>query len=364
MWLPHSRSGRLGHVSEEYLKGKGAQSNPRNKFASLRLDDTEFDAMDEPNREGKPKIEIFQEHPKKIISEYKSPDVPGAYSVNPYQGCEHGCVYCYARESHQYWGFSAGLDFESKLIVKKNAPELLRQAFQKKSYKPGVIMLSGNTDCYQPIEKKYELTRELLKVMLEHRNPVGIITKNSLIQRDQDILEEMAKLNLVHVIFSITSLDENLRRTLEPRTASATKKYEVMKKLSERGIPVGIMTAPIIPGLNHHEIPELLKRASEAGAQMASYTVVRLNGEIADIFSDWLEKVYPDRKEKVLNQIRELHGGALQDRRFGKRMSGEGQYSQIIKKLFQVSRTKYFGDSTFEPLDTSQFRRSGDWSLF
>ncbi len=347
-----------------YFKGKGAQYNPKNKFSSLKLDDEYVDGMDEPNLTGKPPIQIFQEHPKKIISEYMSPDVPGAYSVNPYQGCEHGCVYCYARESHQYWGFSAGLDFETKLVVKMNALELLRKAFQKKGYKPGVIMLSGNTDCYQPIEKKYKLTRQLLEVMLEHRNPVGIITKNSLILRDQDILEEMNKLNLVHVIFSITSLDESLRRILEPRTASAEKKFEAMKTFSEVGIPVGIMTAPIIPGLNHHEIPELLKKASESGAQMASYTVVRLNGEIAGIFEDWLDKNFPDRKEKVLNQIKELHGGSLEDRRFGKRMSGEGQYSRIIKQLFQVSRAKYFGDRTFAPLDTSQFRRGGDWSLF
>ena len=348
----------------DYFKGKGAQINPNNKFDRLSLDTSDYDGLDEPLLTERPLTQIFIEHPKKIISEFNSPDVPAGYSINPYQGCEHGCVYCYARESHQYWGFSAGLDFESKIIVKKNAPELLKATFQKKSYKPKTIMLSGNTDCYQPLEKKFGITQKLLQIMLEHRNPVGIITKNGLIQRDLDILTEMAKLNLVQVIFSITTLDEDLRRRLEPRTASATKKFSVMEKLSDAGIPTGIMTAPIIPGLNHHEIPELLKRASEAGARMAGYTVVRLNGEIETIFTDWLEKNFPDRKDRVLNQIRELHGGSLQDRRFGKRMVGEGEYSRIIKRLFEVSKSQYFANKEPVKLDASNFRRSGAWELF
>ncbi len=348
----------------DYFKGKGAQVNPSNKFLKLVLDDQFWDGMDEPNMVDRPRLEIFEEHPKSIISKYDSPDVPGEYSINPYQGCEHGCVYCYARESHQYWGFSAGMEFESKIVVKRNSPELLKNTFRKKSYVPKTIMLSGNTDCYQPIERKFRLTRQILEVCMEHRNPVGIITKNALIERDLDILEEMAKLNLVHVIFSITSLDEDLRRSLEPRTASSRKKFKAMRELSSAGVPVGIMTAPIIPGLNHHEIPDLLQEANVNGATMASYTVVRLNGEIADIFTDWLEKNFPDRKDKVLNQIRELHGGELQDRRFGQRMRGEGPYSLIIKKLFQVSHKKYFDGKSFPELDTSQFRREGDWSLF
>lgn len=348
----------------DYFKGKGAQINPKNKFFTHELDDQFIELLDEPNLEEGPRTQTFIEHPKKIISEYDSPDVPGNYSINPYQGCEHGCVYCYARESHQYWGFSAGLDFESKIVVKENAPELLRNTFRKKNYKPGVIMLSGNTDCYQPLEKKFKLTRGLLEAILEHRNPVGIITKNALIERDLDILKEMACMNLVHVVFSITSLNEDLRRTLEPRTASSSKKFSAMEKLSKNGIPTAIMTAPIIPGLNHHEIPALLKRASEAGAMQANYTVVRLNGEIEDIFKDWIEKNYPDRADKVLNQIREMHGGSLQDRRFKKRMSGEGAYSQIISSLFKVNKKKYGLDKEMPPLDCSQFRREGAWGLF
>lgn len=351
-------------AQDNYKKGKGAQYNPANKFAKQSLDLAPEDGLDEWIGDERPQTQIYLEHPKKIISVFQSPDVPGPYSVNPYQGCEHGCVYCYARESHQYWGFSAGLDFESKIVVKENAPELLRAAFQKKTYKPDTIMLSGNTDCYQPLERKYQLTRRLLEVMLEFRNPVGIITKNSLITRDIDILSEMARYRLVHVILSITTLDESLRRTLEPRTASAAKKLETIRLLSEAGVPVGVMTAPIIPGLNHHEIPELLKSAAEFGAQWAGYTVVRLNGEIAEIFSDWLEKNFPDRKQKVLHQIAEMHGGSVEDRRFGKRMSGEGEMSKIINQLFRVARKKYFGDRSLPALDASGFRRQGAWGLF
>ena len=245
-----------------------------------------------------------------------------------------------------------------------NAPELLRQEFQKKSFKPGTIMLSGNTDCYQPVEKKYLLTRKLLEIMLEFRNPVGIITKNALVERDIDILKEMAKLNLAHVYFSITTLNESLRRNLEPRTASADKKFAAMNELAKAGIPVGVMAAPIIPGLNHHEIPEILKKASENGAASAGYTVVRLNGEIAQIFKNWLEIQYADRADKVLHQIEELHGGSVQDRRFGTRMKGEGAYADIIKQLFIVSRTKYFSRKSWLPLSTDRFRREGDWGLF
>ena len=235
-------------TDDTFINGRGSQSNPKNKFLKAELDLQDTDFLDEAYYQEKPKLELFNEHPKKILSTYESPDVPGDYSVNPYQGCEHGCVYCYARESHQYWGFSAGLDFETKIVVKKNAPELLRETFRKKSYRPGTIMLSGNTDCYQPIERKLEITRQLLKVMLEFRNPVGIITKNTLIGRDMAILQELAHRKLVHVTFSLTTLDESLRRVLEPRTASAEKKLKVMEAFAQAGIPTAVMVAPVIPG--------------------------------------------------------------------------------------------------------------------
>ncbi len=348
----------------DYLRGKGAQINVANKFASQRLDTEDYDGLDEELIDGKPHVEIFKETPKKIISTNKSPDIGMSASINPYQGCEHGCVYCYARNSHEYWGFSAGLDFETKLIVKPDAPKLLENELLSPTYKPRTIMLSGNTDCYQPIERKYQLTRSLLEVFNKYQNPVGIITKNALVTRDIDLLKELAQSNLVQVIFSITSLDEKLRQKLEPRTASAVKKLQAMELLAKENIPVGVMEAPIIPGLNHHEIPDILKEASNAGASFASYTVVRLNGQIGKIFYDWLNKNFPDRVDKVWNQIQELHGGNVNDTEYGRRIKGDGKISEIIRKLFVVSKRKYFGDKSFKPLSTTHFRKGGSYSLF
>ena len=348
----------------DYLKGKGAQINVPNKFEEYRISTEDDDGIDEELVLEKTKTEIFKETPKKIISTNNSPDIGLSASVNPYQGCEHGCVYCYARNSHEYWGFSAGLDFETKIIVKPEAPALLEKEFLKTSYKPKVIMLSGNTDCYQPLERKFELTRKLLSVFNKYQHPVGIITKNALVTRDIDILKELAGNNLVHVIFSITSLDEQLRQKLEPRTASAAKKLKAMENLAEEGIPVGVMNAPLIPGLNHHEIPNILKATSDAGATFASYTVVRLNGQISKIFKDWLMKNFPDRADKVWHQIQDLHGGNVNDTAFGRRIKGDGKISEIIRNLFDVSKRKYFGDKSFTPLETSHFRKGGAYRLF
>ena len=348
----------------DYLKGKGAQINVPNKFAEYVISTESAEGLDEELLIERPRTQVFKETPKKIISTNKSPDIGLSASVNPYQGCEHGCVYCYARNSHEYWGFSAGLDFETKIIVKPEAPKLLEQDFLKPSYKPKTIMLSGNTDCYQPIERKFELTRKLLEVFDKYQHPVGIITKNALVTRDIDILSELAKNNLVQVIFSITSLDEKLRQKLEPRTASAKKKLIAMETLAQRNIPVGVMNAPIIPGLNHHEIPDILKNSANAGASFASYTVVRLNGQIGKIFYDWLQKNFPDRVAKVWHQIQDLHGGNVNDTTFGRRIKGDGKISGMISKLFEVSKRKYFGEKCFTPLETSHFRRGGAYSLF
>lgn len=348
----------------DYLKGKGAQINVPNKFSALSLSTDSYDGLDEELMFEKPKTEIFHETPKKIISTNNSPDIGLSASINPYQGCEHGCVYCYARNSHEYWGYSAGLDFETKIVVKPEASQLMEREFLKPSWKPRTIMLSGNTDCYQPLEKKFEITRKLLQVFNKYQNPVGIITKNALVTRDMDILKELSKSNLVHVIFSITSLDEKLRQKLEPRTASAIKKLKAMETLAESGIPVGVMNAPIIPGLNHHETPEILRLSAEAGAQFASYTVVRLNGQIAKIFHDWLEKAYAERADKVWHQIQELHGGNVNDSEYGRRIKGEGRIAEAIRNLFEISKRKYFGDRAMPPLETSHFRRGGSYSLF
>ncbi len=349
----------------DYLKGKGAQINVANKFSNLEITTEDPDGLDEELLLERPKTEVLYEHPKQIISYNKSPDIGLEASINPYQGCEHGCVYCYARNSHEYWGFSAGLDFESKIIVKPDAPKLLEQTFLKRSYKPKIIMLSGNTDCYQPLEKKFKLTRQILEVCLKFRNPVGIITKNSLVLRDTDVLTELARYNLVHVIFSITSRNESLRRILEPRTASATKKFAAMASLANEGIPTGVMNAPIIPSLNHHEIPNILKEAAQSGAVFAGYTVVRLNGQISKIFRDWLEKNFPDRADKVWHQIQQLHGGQVNDSEFGRRTSGDGEIASIIHQLFTVSKKKYFKKNVErQHLDISQFRTGGNYTLF
>lgn len=348
----------------EYHKGKGAQINVPNRFIKQFISTEDVDGQDEELLLSKPKTEIFYESPKKIISYNSSPDIKMDASVNPYQGCEHGCVYCYARNSNEYWGFSAGLDFESKIIVKKDAPRLLERAFLSPSYRPQTIMLSGNTDCYQPLEKKFEITREILRTCLKFMHPIAIVTKNSLVLRDVDVLKKLADENLVQVIFSITSQDESLRRLLEPRTASAKKKFEAIKMLSAEGIPTGIMNAPIIPSLNHHEIPSILEEAAVNGASFAGYTVVRLNGAVGTIFSDWLHKNFPDRAEKVWNQIQELHNGKVNDSEFGKRISGEGKISEIINQLFKVARRKHF--SQLEPvrLDCTKFRKGGNYRLF
>lgn len=351
---------------DQPIKGRGAQSATHNKFQKLHTAREHWEGIDEI-ADLNIKTEYFEENPKKIINKVDSPDIGLAASLNPYQGCEHGCIYCYARNSHEYWGWNAGLDFENKIIVKKNAPELLEAAFRKKNYNVLPVMLSGNTDCYQPAEKQFGLTRKLLQVFLKFKHPVSLITKNSLILRDTDLLKSLHKENLVSVNISITSLTESLRQKLEPRTATAHKRLEVVKKLSSEGIPVRVLIGPVIPGLNNHEIPEILKTASEAGAFDAGYIMVRLNGAIGDIFTDWIQVHFPDRAEKVLNQIRAVHDGKLNDSRMGIRMRGEGPIADAISSMFKLSYKKYFTKGAIPPLNTTSFisdpdnRQLGIW---
>jgi DNA repair photolyase len=348
---------------ENYFKGRGAQIRTGNKFLKAEYVTDHIEGLDEPLMSA-PTTQIFYENPKKIVNKVTSPDLGMMYSTNPYQGCEHGCIYCYARNSHEYWGFSAGTDFESKIIVKKKAPELLEKFLLHPDWQPVPISVSGNTDCYQPLERKMEITRGMLKVFARYRHPLGMITKNSLILRDIDLLTDLAKDNLVHVYLSITTLNEDLRRVMEPRTASGLKRLKTVETLAKAGIPVGIMNAPIIPGLNHHEIPAILKAASEHGALAAGMTVVRLNGSIGKIFEDWLRKNFPDRFDKVWNQICTMHGGNVNDSQFGRRMSGEGNIADAIHQLFSVSKRKYFAGKTMPPIDLTKFRRGGNLSLF
>lgn len=350
-------------MEEDYLKGRGAQYNAHNKFEQQQYVQEHIEGLDESHLTN-PQRQLFFDHPKKLVNVSDSPDLRNMFSINPYQGCEHGCIYCYARNSHEYWGFSAGLDFETKIVVKPNAPQLLEQHFQKRSWTPHPIALSGNTDCYQPVERELKITRKLLRVFLRCGNPVGVITKNSLIERDIDILKELSAEGLVHVYISITSLDEKLRAKMEPRTASAARRLATLEKLSSAGIPCGVMIAPIIPAMNDHEIPQIMEQIANAGALSAGYTVVRLNGAIGPIFLDWLRRNFPERASKVEKQIKALHGGNLNDSQFGRRMQGEGVISENIKQLFRIARNKYLGDRQMPPYNLSAFRPTGTLRLF
>lgn len=349
----------------DFFKGRGAQVNTHNKFLKSKYVADHMEGLDEPLLENSA-TQLFEETPKKIVSESNSPDLSHMYSINPYQGCEHGCIYCYARNTHEYYGFSAGLDFERKIIVKRNAPELLEQYFNRKNYKPVCILLSGNTDCYQPIERDLQITRRLLEVFLKYKNPVAIITKNNLVLRDLDILTELAAMNLVHVNVSITSLDEQLRQKLEPRTVTATGRLAVVQKLSEKGIPVRVMAAPIIPGLNSNEVPNIIKAAADRGALAAGFTIVRLNGSIAELFSDWIYKAFPNRAEKVLNMIRSCHDGNLNDSDFGRRMSGEGKVAESIHQMFRMACNRFLDGREMPEYDYSLFvpRKGKQTSMF
>lgn len=351
------------------IKGRGAQLNVPNRFFELshemRDDFLEFCHKDgeESDKNKTLYLEVF---PKTIVNKVESTDVGMMYSMNAYQGCEHGCIYCYARNSHEFWGYSAGLDFERRIMVKKEAPKLLEALLKKKSWEAHPIVMSGNTDCYQPAEKQFEITRQCLEVFLKYKHPVAIITKNALILRDLDILKALAKDNLIGVHISITSLSETTRRVLEPRTATIKKRLETVRTLSEHGIPVNVMLAPIIPSINSHEILPLAKVASENGALSIAHTIVRLNGAIGEIFTDWIRKTMPDKADKVLHQIESCHGGTLNDSRYGARMRGEGKIAEQIDNLIKLARQKYFKDKVMPKLNTAlhiQFK-DGQLSLF
>ena len=338
------------------IKGLGAQRNVMNRF-----DRFTFEPEEEDFEVSKTTFtEIF---PKTIVNEVKSPDLRMDYSMNPYQGCEHGCAYCFARPTHEFWGYSAGIDFERKIMVKKNAPELLEKFFQKKNYQPRPIMLSGNTDCYQPIERQLEITRNLLKVCLDYRHPVGIITKNALVLRDLDLLKPMAEQDLVSVSLSIPTLNEELRRKMEPRTSSAKNKLKAIEVLSENGIPVNVMVAPVIPGLTSDESLNILKTVSEVGAKSFGYVLIRLNDTVEPVFVRWIETHYPDRAQKVLNLIRSMRGGKLGEKRYFQRYKGEGNIAELIHHTFALGKRKFFSDKGMPGLSTENFTGSKDQQL-
>ncbi|MGV6830191.1 MAG: PA0069 family radical SAM protein [bacterium] len=342
--------------SFENIKGRGAQLKLNNKFSST-THELRDDFLEYCHSHNESAIEAktihLKVHPKSIVNKVTSPDVGLEYSLNPYQGCEHGCIYCYARNSHEFWGYDAGLDFESKILIKENAPSLLEAFIKRKSWHAKTIVLSGNTDCYQPAEKEYQITRKCLEVFLKYKHPVSIITKNSLILRDLDLLKKLNEDRLIAVNISVTSLYEKTRRLLEPRTASVHKRLNTIKILSDNAIPVNVMLAPIIPSINSHEILEVAKKVSELGAVSMGHTMIRLNGVVGTLFSDWIHKKFPDKAEKVLHQIAECHGGKLNDSRFGTRMRGEGIIAKQINDMMKLAKRKYFKSRSLPPLNTS-----------
>ncbi len=349
--------------SFEAMHGRGASWSPANRFEKLHVDLTDVDVVDPiAAAEERPKrvTQYFRDDTKSIIVRNNSPDVGFETSLNPYRGCEHGCIYCYARPTHEYLGFSAGLDFESRIMVKMDAARLLEEELSSPKWEPQTLVLSGVTDPYQPIERKLEITRGCLRVLAKFRNPVGIITKNRLVTRDIDLLGELAAHHAAAVNVSITSLDPELQRILEPRTSSPNARLEAIAQLRAAKIPVGVMSAPIIPGLTDHEVPAILKAAGEAGAQFAGYTVVRLPWAVAPLFEHWLEENFPDRKEKILGRIRHLRGGEkINSTQFGKRMRGEGIFAEQIRQMFEVG-CRRAGMNLRPKLSTENFRRTNE----
>ena len=337
--------------SQNHIKGQGAQRNVKNRFEQYSYEPEDWEIE-------KTNTQIIEVFPKTIVNAVKSPDLPMEYSLNPYQGCEHGCSYCYARPTHEYWGFSAGIDFERKIMVKKNAPELLEKFFKKRNYIPKTIMLSGNTDCYQPIERELKITRKILEVCLAYRHPVSILSKNALVLRDLDLFIKMNELNLISVALSIPTMNEDLRRKMEPRTSSAIKKLEALKILKENNIPTGAMIAPIIPGLNSDETLNIIKEISETGADWFGYTLIRLNDTVEPVFVKWLETSFPDRKDKVISLIKQMRGGKLGEKRYFERYKGEGSIAEMIHKTIEIGRNKYFRDRKMVELSAAHFSGS------
>ncbi|HUG41740.1 MAG TPA: PA0069 family radical SAM protein [Longimicrobiales bacterium] len=341
-------------AGERALKGRGATDNPANRFERLHV--VAEDAWTDPE-DPLPRTVFLQDASRGILARNQSPDVGFEYSINPYRGCEHGCIYCYARPTHEYLGFSAGLDFESKILVKRDAPALLRKALMSPRWTPQVIAMSGVTDPYQPVERRLRITRGCLEVLTEFRNPVAIVTKNHLVTRDVDLLGELASYGAAAVNVSVTSLRPELQRVMEPRTSTPLRRLEAIRKLAEAGIPVRAMVAPVVPGLTDEEIPAIVQAVADAGATSASYLLMRLPHAVKELFADWLEAHFPERRGRVLHRVREVRSGRLNDPRFGSRMRGEGPYADQIGQLFRAAVRKAGLDGGGPPLSSAAFRR-------
>ncbi len=350
-------SNQVYHSKDSLKKfnGRGTDKNPANRFDKIAYVREPQDSYED---EKCPETEFFKDTSQSLIAYNESPDTPGDASINIYRGCEHGCIYCYARPTHEYLSLSAGLDFETKIFIKEDAPKLLRKELSKKNWKPQVLLLSGNTDPYQLVEKELKLTRSCLEVLRDFRNPVSVITKNSLVTRDLDLLKQLNEFNAVSVFISITTLDNKLATLMEPRTSKPHIRLETVKKLSEAGIPTGVNIAPIIPGMTDSEIPEILKLSAEAGAKYAGYVMLRLPHGVKDLFLNWLEEYFSDRKQKVINRLKELFGEKLYNSEFNIRGRGEGPFAEQVRNMFKISCRKYGLNKESIELSTSHFRNA------
>ncbi|MDQ3829186.1 MAG: PA0069 family radical SAM protein [Candidatus Tectomicrobia bacterium] len=339
------------HLSPK--RGRGAPANPPNRFEPLWYSrDPEGGGPEDPAIE----TQFFKDTSRSIISYNDSPDVGFDASINPYRGCEHGCIYCYARPTHEYLGFSAGLDFESRILVKEDAPALLRRELSSRRWKPQVLAISGVTDPYQPVERRLQLTRRCLQVLVDFRNPVVIITKNHLVTRDADLLGELARHGAARVFLSVTTLDGHLGRVLEPRASHPGRRLAAIEALSQAGVPTGVLVAPVIPGLTDHELPSIIASAAQAGARSAGYVTVRLPHGVGPLFERWLAQHFPERKDKVLQRIRAIRGGKLNDPRFSSRMRGEGVFAAQIESLFALACRKAGINGRGPSLSSAAFR--------
>jgi DNA repair photolyase len=338
------------------IHGRGATDNPPNRFEPIALEPDPDFVDDDPKA---PKTEYLRDVSRTVICRNDSPDVGFEFSINPYRGCEHGCIYCYARPTHEYFGLGAGLDFETKIFVKTDAPQLLRKELASEKWQPQTISISGVTDCYQPVERRLKLTRRCLEVLAEFRNPVGIVTKSHLVTRDIDVLKQLASHQGAIVFVSITSLDAELSCRMEPRAAAPKRRLEAIAELTGAGIPAGVMVAPVIPGLTDHEMPAILAAAAQAGAITCGYIPLRLPGAVAPVFEGWLAQHFPDRKGKIINRIRSIRGGKLNDSNFHSRMRGKGEFADQMKSMFKLARRRAGLDKPFPGLSTDSFRRPG-----
>jgi DNA repair photolyase len=357
--LAPSTNGRMSDKPQQRYVGRGSAITPANRFVARHTvaDFEQLAADDELLADDRAlPTQFLTDQSQSLISENDSPDIPFRFSINPYRGCEHGCVYCYARPGHEYLGFDAGLDFETKVLVKHDAPRLLRRELCRRSWRGDTLAISGVTDCYQPAERRFRLTRGLIEVLLEARQAFGIVTKNALVLRDLDLLRPLAELNLVHVNFSITTLDAELARTMEPRTSTPAAKLRAIRALSEAGVPTRVMVSPVVPGLTDREAPAILRAAAEAGARSAGYILLRLPLAVRPIFQDWLARTRPDAAGRIEALIRDTRGGRMNDAQFGRRMRGQGEYAEQLLRTFQVFARRYGLDQPMPELDHSLFR--------